>query len=122
MIQNESMVKIIDNSWAITAKVIRVLVWSATKFAKIWDKVVLAVKTARPWEQVKSWDVVKWLLVRSVKWIGRKDGTHIRFQDNGVVLIEDNGTPLWKRVFWPVAREIRDRWYQSIAKMADEVV
>ncbi len=122
MIQNESMVNIIDNTWAITAKVIRVLKWSSSRYALLWDKVVLAVKTARPWEQVKKWEIVKWVLVRSKKETRRKDGSYIRFEDNAVVLIDDAGNLKWKRIFGPVAREVKEKWYHQIAKMAEEVI
>ncbi len=122
MIQNESMVNVIDNTWAITAKVIRVLKWSSARYAVLWDKVVLAVKTARAWEQVKKWEVVKWVLVRSRKETRRKDGSYIRFEDNAVVLINDDGNLRWKRIFGPVAREVKEKGYFQIAKLAEEVI
>ena len=122
MIQNESLVKVVDNTWAITAKVIRVLKWSNARYAYLWDKVVLAVKSARPWEQVKKWDIVKAVLVRSKKEIRRKDWTYVRFEDNAVVLINNDWNPRGKRIFWPIAREVREKWYYQIAKLAEEVI
>ena len=122
MIQNESLVKVVDNTWAITAKVIRVLKWSNARYAYLWDKVVLAVKSARPGEQVKKWDIVKWVLVRSRKETRRKDGTYVRFEDNAVVLVNNDWNPRGKRIFWPIAREVREKWYYQIAKLAEEVI
>lgn len=122
MIQNESMVNIVDNSGALTAKVIRVLKWSSSRYAVLGDKVVLAVKTVKAWEQVKKWEVVRWVLVRSRKETRRKDGSYIRFEDNAVVLISDEWQPKWKRIFGPIAREVREKGYHQIAKMAEEVI
>ncbi len=122
MIQNESMVNIIDNTGASKWKIIRVLKWSFGKSATVWDKVVLAVKHARPDWTVKTGDVVKWVVVRTKKEIRRKDGSYIRFEDNAVVLIKDDWTPIWKRVFWPVVREVREKWFIQVAKLAEEVI
>jgi large subunit ribosomal protein L14 len=122
MIQNESMVNVIDNTGALKAKVIRVLKWSFGKRAIIGDKVVLAVKQAKPNGSVKSWDVVKGVVVRTRKEIRRKDGSYIRFGDNAVVLIKNDGSPIWKRIFGPIAREIRDKGFYQVAKLAEEVI
>lgn len=122
MIQNESLVTIIDNSGALKWKVIRVLKGSLGKSAIIWDKVVLAVKQAKPNGSVSSWDVVKWVVVRTKKETRRKDGSYIRFEDNAVVLIKDDLNPIGKRIFWPIAREVKERWYVQIAKLAEEVI
>jgi len=122
MIQNESLVTIIDNSGALKWKVIRVLKGSLGKSATIWDKVVLAVKQAKPNGSVSAWDVVKWVVVRTKKEIRRKDGSFIRFENNAVVLIENDLSPVWKRIFWPIAKEVKERWYVQIAKLAEEVI
>lgn len=122
MIQNESLVNIIDNTGALKWKVIRVLKGSFWKSATIWDKVVLAVKQARPNGTVSNWSVVKWVVVRTSKEIRRKDGSFIRFEDNAVVLIKDDGTPIWKRIFGPIAREVREKWFTQVAKLAEEVI
>ena len=122
MIQNESLVTIIDNTGALKAKVIRVLKWHLGKSATIWDKVVLAVKQARPDGSVKAWDVVKGVVVRTRKEIRRKDGSYIKFGDNAVVLIKNDNTPVGKRIFWPIAREVKEKWFFQVAKLAEEVV
>jgi len=122
MIQNESLVTIIDNTGALKAKVIRVLVWHLGKSASIGDKVVLAVKQARPDGSIKKWDVVKWVVVRTRKEIRRKDGSFIKFGDNAVVLVKDDGAPIGKRIFGPIAREVKEKGYYQIAKLAEEVI
>ena len=122
MIQNESLVTVVDNTGALKAKVIRVLKWHLGKSATVWDKVVLAVKQARPDGSVKSWDVVKWVVVRTRKEIRRKDGSFLKFEDNAVVLVKSDNTPIGKRIFWPVAREVREKWFTQIAKLAEEVI
>lgn len=122
MIQNESLVTIIDNSGALKWKVIRVLKGSLGKSGIIWDKVVLAIKQAKPNGSVSSWDVVKWVIVRTRKETRRKDGSLIRFEDNAVVLIKDDLSPIWKRIFWPIAKEVKEKWYAQIAKLAEEVI
>lgn len=122
MIQNESIVSIIDNTGAIKWKVIRVLKGSLGKSASIWDKVVLAVKQSRPGGSVKSWEVVKWLVVRTKKEIRRNDWSYMRFEDNAVVLIKDDLSPMWKRIFWPIAKEVKEKWFPKIAKLSEEVI
>ncbi len=122
MIQNESLVTIIDNTGALKWKVIRVLKGSLGKSATIWDRVVLAIKQAKPNGSVSSWDVVKWVVVRSKKEIRRKDGSFVRFQDNAVVILKDDSAPMWKRIFWPIAKEVKEKWYPQIAKLAEEVI
>ncbi len=122
MIQNESMVNIIDNTGALKGKVIRVLKGSFGKSATVGDKVVLAVKSARPDGSVKAGDVVKWVVVRTTKEIRRKDGSYLRFEDNAVVLIKNDGSPIGKRVFWPVAREVKEKGFYQVAKLAEEVI
>ena len=122
MIQQESRVIIADNSWAKTWKVIRVLKWTGSKTAWIWDKVVLAVKTVLPSWSIEKWSVQRWVIVRVRKEIRRKDWTYIRFSDNAVALINKSLDPIWKRIFWPVAWELRDRWFRRLATMSEEVV
>ena len=122
MIQNESMVNIIDNTGALKGKVIRVLKWSFGKSATVGDRVVLAVKQARPDGSVKAGEVVKWVVVRTTKEIRRPDGSYIRFGDNAVVLIKNDNSPMGKRVFWPVAREVKEKGFYQVAKLAEEVI
>ncbi len=122
MIQQESRVIIADNSWAKTGKVIRVLKGTKSKTASVWDKVVLAVKTAMPNGAIEKWSVQRWVVVRVRKEVGRKDGTYVRFADNAVALIDKSLTPLGKRIFGPVAGELREVWFKKLATMAEEVV
>lgn len=122
MIQQESRVIIADNSWWRTWKVIRVLKGSWSKVASVWDKVVLAVKTSSPSGTIEKGSVQRWVLVRVRKEVRRKDGTYIRFGDNAVALINKSLEPLGKRIFWPVAWELREKWFKRLATMAEEVV
>lgn len=122
MIQQESRVIIADNSWAKTWKVIRVLKGTWSKTAGIWDKVVIAIKTVLPSWSIEKWSVQWGVVVRVRKEIRRKDWTYLRFSDNAVALINKNLEPIWKRIFWPVAWELRERWFRRIATMSEEVV
>ena len=122
MIGQESSVIVADNTWAKTAKVIRVLKWSSARFATVGDRVVVAIKTASSSGSIEKWSVQWWVVVRVRKEVTRKDGTYIRFDDNAISLINKNHEPLWKRIFWPVARELREKWFKRIATMAEEIV
>lgn len=126
MLQTQSMVVVADNSWAKKAMVIRVLKWSFSRKARIGDSVVVAIKESTPGSSVKKWDVMTAIVVRVRKEIARKDGTYLRFGDNAVVLMTKNDkgemSPVWKRVFGPVARELRERWLRNITNMAEEVL
>lgn len=125
MLKNESVVVITDNTGAKKGKIIRILKGSTGKTAGIGDKVVLAIKSSAPTGSVKKWEVVMWLIVRTRKEFARKDGTYLRFADNAVVLLTKNDkwdiAPIGKRVFWPVAREIRKE-FRVITNMAEEVI
>ena len=122
MIQQESMVKVADNSGAKTALVIRVLGGTRRRYAGLGDIVVVAVKNALPNGTVKKSDVAKAVVVRTVKETRRKDGSYIRFDENAVVIINDAGEPRATRIFGPVARELRDRKYMKIVSLAPEVI
>ena len=122
MIQQESMVKVADNSGAKRALVIRVLGGTRRRYAGLGDTVVVAVKDALPNGTVKKSDVAKAVVVRTAKETRRKDGSYIRFDENAVVIINDAGEPRATRVFGPVAREIRDKKYMKIASLAPEVL
>lgn len=122
MIQNESAVKIVDNTWAKTWKVIRILKWSRARFASVWDKVVIAVKSAATGWQINKWDVAWAVVVRTRKEIWRKDWTYIRFGDNAVAIIDKEGMPKWKRIFGPVARELREKGFYKVATLAEEII
>ena len=122
MIQQESMVKVADNSGAKTALVIRVLGGTRRRYAGLGDVVVVAVKNALPNGTVKKSDVAKAVVVRTVKETRRKDGSYIRFDENAVVIINDAGEPRATRIFGPVARELRERKYMKIVSLAPEVL
>ena len=122
MIQLESMVKVADNSGAKRALVIRVLGGTRRRYAGLGDRVVVAVKDALPNGTVKKSDVAKAVVVRTVKETRRKDGSYIRFDENAVVIINDNGEPRATRIFGPVARELREKRYMKIVSLAPEVL
>ena len=122
MIQQESMVKVADNSGAKTALVIRVLGGTRRRYAGLGDIVVVAVKNALPNGTVKKSDVAKAVVVRTVKETRRKDGSYIRFDENAVVIINDQGEPRATRIFGPVARELREKKCMKIVSLAPEVL
>ena len=122
MIQQESMVKVADNSGAKTALVIRVLGGTRRRYAGLGDIVIVAVKTALPNGTVKKSDVARAVVVRTVKETRRKDGSYIRFDENAVVIISDEGEPRATCIFGPVARELREKKYMKIVSLAPEVL
>ena len=124
MIQQETYLKVADNTGAKEIKCIRVLGGSKRRYATIGDVIVASVRKAAPGSQVKKGDVVKAVVVRTVKPVRRADGTYVRFDENAAVLI--NGTedknPRGTRIFGPVARELRDKEYMKILSLAPEVI
>jgi large subunit ribosomal protein L14 len=122
MIQQESMVKVADNSGAKRALVIRVLGGTRRRYAGIGDVVIVAVKDALPNGTVKKSDVARAVVVRTAKETRRKDGSYIRFDENAVVIINDAGEPRGTRIFGPVARELREKKYAKIVSLAPEVL
>lgn len=122
MIQQESIVRIADNSGARKALVIRVLGGSRRRYAGLGDVVVVAIKDALPSGQVKKGEVAKAVVVRTAKETRRKDGTYIRFDENAAVLITDQGEPRATRIFGPVGRELRDKKFMKIVSLAPEVL
>jgi large subunit ribosomal protein L14 len=122
MIQQESVVKVADNSGAKKALVIRVLGGTRRRYARLGDIVVVAVKDALPNGTVKNHEVAKAVVVRTVKETRRQDGSYIRFDENAVVIINDEGEPRATRIFGPVARELRDKRYMKILSLAPEVL
>ena len=122
MIQQESFLKVADNSGAKEIKCIRVLGGSRRKYASIGDVIVASVRKAAPGGSVKKGDVVKAVIVRTRKQYRRPDGTYIRFDDNAAVIINDQKQPRGTRIFGPVARELRDREYMKILSLAPEVI
>ena len=122
MIQEESYLKVADNTGAKEIKTIRVLGGSKRKFGNIGDVVVASVRKAAPGGTVKKGEVVKAVIVRSAKGVRRADGTYVRFDDNAAVLIKDDKNPRGTRIFGPVARELRDKDYMKILSLAPEVL
>jgi large subunit ribosomal protein L14 len=122
MIQAETRLKVADNSGARKVACIKVLGGSKRRYAHVGDVIVCAVKEAIPNGQVKKGDVVRAVVVRTVKEIRRSDGSYIRFDDNAAVIIDPQGNPRGTRIFGPVARELRDRRYMKIVSLAPEVL
>ncbi len=122
MIQEESYLKVADNTGAKEIKCIRVLGGSKRKYGNIGDTIVASVRKAAPGGQVKKGDVVKAVIVRSCKGVRRADGTYVRFDENAAVLIKEDKTPRGTRIFGPVARELRDKEYMKILSLAPEVI
>ena len=122
MIQQESRLKVADNTGAKEILCIRVLGGSGRRYANIGDVIVASVRKSTPGGQVKKGEVVKAVIVRSAKGVRRADGTYVRFDDNAAVLIKDDKNPRGTRIFGPVARELRDKDYMKILSLAPEVV
>ena len=122
MIQNETRLKVADNSGARELLTIRVMGGSNRKFAGIGDIIVASVKSAAPGAAVKKGDVVKAVIVRTKQGAKRADGSYIKFDENAAVLIRDDKTPRGTRIFGPVARELRDGGYMKIVSLAPEVL
>ena len=122
MIQQESYLKVADNTGAKEIKTIRVLGGSKRKFGNIGDVVVASVRKAQPGGTVKKGEVVKAVIVRSARGVRRADGSYVRFDDNAAVLITDDKNPRGTRIFGPVARELRDKDYMKILSLAPEVL
>ena len=122
MIQEEYYLKVADNTGAKMLKTIRVLGGSKRKFGNIGDVVVASVRKAAPGGSVKKGDVVKAVIVRSVRGVRRPDGSYVRFDENAAVIIKEDKTPQGTRIFGPVARELRDKDYLRILSLAPEVI
>jgi len=122
MIQQESRLRVADNTGAREVLVIKVLGGSSRRYAAVGDIIVATVKDALPNQQVRKGDVVKAVVVRTAKEKRRPDGSYIRFDDNAVVLINDQNNPRGTRVFGPVARELREKRFMKIISLAPEVL
>lgn len=122
MIQQESEVRIADNSGARRARCIRVLGGSKRRYAGLGDVVIVAVKDAIPGGTVKKGEVARAVVVRTAKENRRSDGTYIRFDENAAVIINDLGEPRATRIFGPVARELREKQFMKIVSLAPEVI
>ena len=122
MIQEESYLKVADNTGAKEIHTIRVLGGSRRKFGNIGDVVVASVRKAAPGGTVKKGEVVKAVIVRTKRGVRREDGTYVRFDENAAVIIKEDRNPRGTRIFGPVARELRDRDYMKILSLAPEVI
>ena len=122
MIQQYTRLRVADNTGARTIECIRIMGRSRKTVAGIGDVIIASVKTAIPNAPVKKGDVVRAVIVRTSKEIGRPDGSYIRFDENAAVLINNQGNPRGTRIFGPVARELRDRNYMKIVSLAPEVL
>ncbi|MCH3942771.1 MAG: 50S ribosomal protein L14 [Atopobiaceae bacterium] len=122
MIQQETMLVVADNSGARRVKCIKVLGGSKRRYAGIGDVFIAAVQEATPGGSVKKGDIVRCVVVRTVKETRRKDGSYIKFDQNACVLIGKDGAPVGTRIFGPVARELRDRKYMKIVSLAPETL
>ena len=122
MIQQQTLLKVADNTGAKELMCIRVLGGTRRKYANIGDVVVASVKKATPGGVVKKGEVVKAVIVRSVKGLRRNDGTYIKFDENAAVIIRDDKNPRGTRIFGPIARELREKDYMKILSLAPEVL
>ena len=122
MIQQETHLKVADNTGAKEIKAIRVLGGSSRKYASIGDVIVASVRKAAPGGTVKKGDVVRAVVVRTSKGVRRADGSYVRFDDNAAVIIKEDKNPRGTRIFGPVARELRDKEYMKILSLAPETI
>ena len=122
MIQQESYLKVADNTGAQEIKCIRVLGGSKRRYGNIGDVIVASVRKAAPGGTVKKGEVVRAVIVRTAKGVRRADGTYVRFDENAAVLIKEDKNPRGTRIFGPVARELRDKDYMKILSLAPEVI
>ena len=122
MVQQESRLKVADNTGAKELLCIRVMGGSTRRYAQIGDVIVASVKDATPGGVVKKGDVVKAVIVRTAKGVRRDDGSYIRFDENAAVIIKEDKNPRGTRIFGPVARELRDKDYMKILSLAPEVL
>ena len=122
MVQQQTILKVADNTGAKEIMCIRCLGGSYRKYAGVGDIIVASVKTATPGGVVKKGDVVKAVVVRTKKPIRRADGSYLRFDENAAVIIKEDGTPKGTRIFGPVARELREKDYLKILSLAPEVL
>lgn len=122
MLQNESGVIIADNTGAKTWQIIRILKGSTAKKATVGDRVVIAIKSVSTSSTYKKGDVARAIIVRTKKGVWRKDGSYLKFADNAVAIINKDNEPVGKRIFGPVARELREKGFKEIATLAEEVI
>jgi large subunit ribosomal protein L14 len=122
MIQERSILKVADNSGAKTVRCFRVLGGSRRRYAEVGDTIIASVQVAEPRKAIKKKDVVRAVIVRQRKAIRRADGSYIRFDDNAVVLIDEKKEPKGTRLFGPLPREVKEKGWESIASLAEEIL
>ena len=122
MIQERSILKVADNSGAKTVRCFRVLGGSRRRYAEVGDIIIASVQVAEPRKAIKKKDVVKAVIVRQRKPIRRADGSYIRFDDNAVVLIDEKKEPKGTRLFGPLPREVKEKGWESVASLAEEIL
>ena len=122
MIQQESFLKVADNTGAKEIKCIRVLGGSGRRYGGVGDVIVASVRKAAPGSAIKKGEVIRAVIVRTAKGVHRADGTYVRFDENAAVLIREDKNPRGTRIFGPVARELRDKDYMKILSLAPEVI
>ena len=122
MVQERSILKVADNSGAKFVRVFRMLGGSRKRYAHLGETVIASVQSAEPRKAVKKKDIVKCIIVRTAHPINRKDGTRLRFDDNAVVLIDDKKQPRATRIFGPIPREIKEKGFDGIFSLAEEIV
>ena len=122
MIQQQTKLNVADNTGAKSVQCIKVLGGSKRRYGSVGDIIVVAIKSAAPGGNVKKGDVSKAVIVRTRKEVGRSDGSYVRFDDNAVVLINEQGEPKGTRIFGPVARELREKQFMKIVSLAPEVL
>ncbi|MDP1719033.1 MAG: 50S ribosomal protein L14 [bacterium] len=122
MIQERSILKVVDNSGAKTVRCFRVLGGSRRRYAGVGDTIVASVQVAEPRKPIKKKDVVRAIVVRQRKALRRADGSYVRFDDNAVVIIDEKREPKGTRIFGPIAREVKEKGFESIASLAEELI
>ena len=122
MIQVETILDVADNSGARKVRCVRVLGGTRRRYASIGDEIVVSIREAIPNAKVKKGDVMRAVIVRTAKEVGRPDGSYIRFDNNSAVLLDNQREPIGTRIFGPVARELRAKWFMKIISLAPEVL
>ena len=122
MIQERSVLKVADNSGAKVVRCFRILGGTRRRYAGVGDVIVASVQVAEPRKSVKKKDIVKVLVVRTKTALRRKDGSYVRFDENAVVLVDAKGAPVGTRAFGPLPRELKERGYEKLMTMAEEIV
>ncbi len=122
MIQERSILKVADNSGAKTVRCFRVLGGSRRRYAEVGDTIIASVQVAEPRKPIKKKDVVRAIVVRQHKALRRADGSYVRFDDNAVVIIDEKKEPKGTRIFGPIAREVKEKGFESIASLAEELI